>query len=122
MSPTDRGHVTEASPTVTIIWKPGFIVTRSKRISFLLDECGRCSGGATGRVFHKRDCGKKCYANGTLSENFLDSCGICQVRKYARRQARDCNNDCSFGRRRACTNKCGICVGGKTGKALNDGR
>ena len=24
MSPTDRGHVAEASPTVTIIWKPGF--------------------------------------------------------------------------------------------------
>ena len=25
MSPTDRGHVAEASPTVTIIWKPGLI-------------------------------------------------------------------------------------------------
>ena len=24
MSPIDRGHVAEASPTVTIIWKPGF--------------------------------------------------------------------------------------------------
>ena len=24
MSPTDRRHVAEASPTVTIIWKPGF--------------------------------------------------------------------------------------------------
>ena len=26
MSPTDRGHVAEASPTVTIIWKPGLII------------------------------------------------------------------------------------------------
>ena len=26
MSPTDRGHVAKASPTVTIIWKPGFTV------------------------------------------------------------------------------------------------
>ena len=24
MSPTDRGHVVEVSPTVRIIWKPGF--------------------------------------------------------------------------------------------------
>ena len=26
MSPTDRGHVAEASPIVTIIWKPGLSV------------------------------------------------------------------------------------------------
>ena len=31
MSPTDRGHVAEASPTVTIIWKPAFTVKAEDR-------------------------------------------------------------------------------------------
>ena len=33
MSPTDRGHVAEASPTVTIIWKPGFMDGKLKFVS-----------------------------------------------------------------------------------------
>ena len=31
MSPTDRGHVAKASPTVTIIWKPGLNYGISRR-------------------------------------------------------------------------------------------
>ncbi|XP_065064294.1 uncharacterized protein LOC135690621 [Rhopilema esculentum] len=85
----------------------------------VLDECGRCSGGTTRRVFHKRDCARKCYANGTQSENVVDACGRCQKRSFVGKDARDCNGDCVFGRSRACINKCGICVGGRTGKPHN---
>ena len=73
-------------------------------------------------AYKKKDCAKRCYANGTQSENIIDSCGRCQKRALAMKDARDCNNDCSFGRRRACRNKCGICVGGNTNKPLNDGK
>ena len=93
----------------------------NKQDSFSTDECGRCSGGTTGRVFHKRDCARKCFANGTQSENVVDACGRCQKRSFLGKDARDCNGDCVFGRSRACINKCGICVGGRTGKPHNQG-
>jgi len=87
----------------------------------VIDECGYCTGGTTRLVYHKRDCNRECYANGTLSKNVIDSCGRCQNRRFVSKDVRDCNGDCTFGRYRACKNKCGICVGGKTRKALNNG-
>ena len=85
-------------------------------ISFIirfLDSCGVCYGGNTGKAKNSlKDCGGAC---GKFTSN--TTCGNC-IRIGDTRNYTDCNGDC-FGR--AKINKCGFCVGGKTGRDKNHG-
>ena len=81
----------------------------------VIDHCGNCTGGTTGLRFNflkKADCAATCG----LSER--DECGQCQLKHGKRRSFKDCNKDC-FGR--AFLNKCGVCVGGRTGVIEQEG-
>merc|ERR1712019_98255 len=66
---------------------------------------------------------KDCF--GTCGKAKKDSCGICQMLdKFDDNKYKDCNGDCKnvkSGGRPAFKNKCGKCVGGKTGKKNTDG-
>ncbi|XP_066926601.1 uncharacterized protein [Clytia hemisphaerica] len=78
-----------------------------------IDSCGVCYGGSTNKTKNSlKDCGGSC---GKFTSN--TTCGNC-IRVGDTRNYTDCNGDC-FGR--AKINKCGICTGGKTGRAKNHG-
>lgn len=79
----------------------------------VVDECGYCVGGSTGRVAgFARDCAGVC--NGATPS----LCGVCGATEATRPDLLDCAGEC-FGLR--VVNPCGHCVGGTSGLDLSHG-
>ena len=82
-------------------------------VCLFIIECGVCQPKSA-----KRGALKNC-AGTCGNSSYWDSCGVCQT---VGKERLDCNGDCyKKHSQRAFINKCGVCVGGKTGRAKTHG-